>query len=97
MVECVLSHRIPFVIHAYESCDDIRLPSMSLVWHCLTHLLRHQDEIRERLLGTLIHMKRLDGMKRNLHQLVLTLYNPQKPLCVTDDSAHARSFLRSVS
>ena len=67
---------------------------MSLIMHLLFHIENNQDTVND-LIATGISLSKYDGMKRTLVRLVLKLYTPRKPLCISADDDEICAFLNA--
>lgn len=95
LVATALAARHPFVVLARET-TTIR-PTYQIINHVLTHLTAHTSFIDNSLLATVIQPKTMGRLTRTVVKLVLRLYRPRKPLCISTDTIEIAAFLKSMN
>ena len=84
------------VVHAKHTKPGVLMPDWKVIMHILHQLNFYSDEVHNRLIGTIIQTRRLDDFTKSFIQMVLTLYRPKKPLCITDNKEDVRIFLLNI-
>ena len=84
------------VVHAKHTKPGVLMPDWKVIMHILQRLNFYSEKIENRLIGTIIQTRQLDDFTKSVIQIVLTLYKPRKPLCITDNKEDVRMFLLNM-
>ena len=94
--EILEAYEGPFLLHAQHVGKESLFPGFDVVHHVLMHLYAHDDLIQQYLLGTLVHAQRLDPLFVAVKEFALRLFQPKKPVCITDRGAEAEAFKQRI-
>jgi len=96
IIDKILESSGKIVVHAQHTRPDIFIPHWNVIMHILKKLNCYSKEIETRLIGTIIQTPSLDHMTKSIIQVILLLYKPKKPLCITDNDDDVRLFLENL-
>ncbi len=94
IIEKLLNIQGRYVVHAEHIETESLIPSVSVVYHVLKCILKYKTAIRTKLICTVIQTKRQDPLFDAMKNFALSLYQPEKPFCITHDKEEIDDFVR---
>lgn len=93
IIDTILATRgVIVVVVEYSDTAITSYPTLELIWHVWSHLTHHHEVVTSRLLGTAIVVT-LDPLLSVVKDLALSILQPRKPFCISDDTNEIDSFV----